>query len=190
MVRVALPLLILLALTACDPDVKTLDAVDVGEPDLASFKKKEALVLWSVNVANSNPFDVLVTEVQADVFIDGERAATIIDRTERSVGGGDTASLPLDITFDPRTIWPDLETGVVKVREDIVATMKVKGFVAYVAGGEEMDEAFRGKRTVLFTAKDALELTEDGDVVEEERKGLFQRWREKRQEKKEKRRAP
>ena len=185
-----IPLLVLLLLTACDPDVKNLDVVDVGEPDVASFKKKQALVLWSVSVHNPNPFDVLVTEVQADVFIEGERAATIVDRTERGVSAGDTTDLPLDISVDPRTIWPDLQTGAIRVREDVVATLKVKGFVGYTAGGEAREEDFRGTRTALFTNSDDLELTEDGDVVEEERKGLFQRWREKRQEKKEKRDAP
>lgn len=183
-----IPLFILLLLTACDPDVKNLDVVDVGEPQVAAFKKKEALVLWTLAVHNPNPFAVLVTEVQADVFIDGERAATIVDRTERSVAKGDTADLPLDLTVDPRTIWPDLETGAVKVREDIVATLKVKGFVAYDAGGAEREIDFRAKRAALFTTRDDLELSEDGDVVEEETKGLFQRWRERRQEKKEEKR--
>lgn len=161
--------ILLLFIASCsDQSSKQFSLKNFNEINLQKFNKKTVKFSTSFNFLNESEDKVTILKSDFDIFINGKDIASHINNTPIIVLAKKNFEIPINAEFTPSKAFTDYKTGLVKIKSDIIANVKITGTIVIAIDSVEQEIAYSDEQKVLFTNNKKIKLNNEGEIIQKE----------------------
>lgn len=159
-------IVLFLSLSCTNNRGKGIEIQDFSKIKVDVFKKKKVEINSSLRFFNNDDLSIKVVYAEFDVWVNGKDVSTFISKSVKEVPSNGIYELPIKIEFTPKQAFSDLDYGPIKIKNDVVTEVEIKGFITTMKNNKKKDFKLSTKQKVLFSNNKKLYLDENGALQE------------------------
>lgn len=159
----------LLIILSCSNDsYKHFSLTNFNKIKLQKLNKNSVKFSTSFNFLNESDKDVKIIKSDFDILINGIDVSSHINNFPITVSSKKNYEIPVQVEFTPSKVFSDYKTGLVKIKSDIVAKLKITGIVLVEIDSEQKNIKYSDEQLVLFTNNKKLILNNEGEITQKD----------------------
>lgn len=162
-------LLILLLFFSCKNNVSNNIVLnDFEKIDLIKFNKKKVKFKTNFIFLNELESSVTILNSDFDIIINGIDIASHINTNQEKVLSKKSISIPIVVEFKPSKVFKNYETEITKIKSDIIAEIKIIGFITIKEKSKKIKLEYSHKQMFLFSNNKNLYLNNKNEIINNE----------------------
>ncbi len=158
-------LLLLSFFYSCSNDSSNFKINDFQKIELIKFNKNKVKFSTSFTFLNENNYDIEILKSDFDIFINGIDVASHINNYGVIVKSNKLYKIPIIAEFNPYKVFKDFETGIVKIKSDIVAEVEISGTITTKQNDIKQNLKYSSIQKVLFTNNKNIKLNAKEEII-------------------------
>jgi len=138
---------------------------DFQKIELLKFNKQKVKFKTKFNFINENDKDITIVNSDFDIFINGIDVDSHINNDAVVLKSKKSILIPIIAEFKPSKVFSDYESGISKIKTDIIADVEIKGIIKIKIDDQEKELEYNNKQTVLFTNNKGIELNDKNEIT-------------------------
>jgi hypothetical protein len=144
-------ILLLLIMSCSNQSTEQFYLKEFSPINILKFNKKNVKFSTSFNFLNDSEKGVTILKSDFDIYINGKDISSHINNSAIIVPAKRNFEIPIKVEFEPSKVFTNYKKGLVKIKSDIIATVKISGTLLIAIDSKEKEIEYADEQAVLFT---------------------------------------
>lgn len=141
---------LLLTMSFSNQSTKQFSLKEFSQINISKLNKKNVKFSTSFNFLNDSEKEVTILKSDFDIQINGKDISSHINNSPIIVPAKRNFEISIKVEFEPSKVFTNYKTGLVKIKSDIIANVKISGTILIGIDSKEKEIEYADEQEVLY----------------------------------------